>query len=106
MSASGQSRRFGIGRESACLPLPDIDVPLADSQRPAIRLTAVMEYRSELPRSLRLDAGRLDHLGPFLGFVGNELAKIGGRARECRAAEVGEPCFHVRICEGRVDLFV
>src|SRR5262245_1349136 len=36
--------------------------------------------------SLRLDAGRLDHLGPFLGFVGNELAKIGGRARERRAA--------------------
>src|SRR5262249_3836381 len=56
--------------------------------------------------SLRLDAGRLDHLGPFLGFVGNELAKIGGRARERRAAEVGEPCFHVRVCEGRVDLFV
>jgi hypothetical protein len=28
-------------------------------------------------RSLRLDVGELDHLGPFLGFIGNELAEIG-----------------------------
>ncbi len=30
--------------------------------------------------SLRLDASELHHLGPFLGFVGNELAELGGRA--------------------------
>src|SRR5262249_39672685 len=59
---------------------------------------------SESRGSLRLETQRLDHLGPFLGFVGDELAKIGGRARKRRAAEVGEPRFHVGVCEGRVDL--
>jgi hypothetical protein len=38
--------------------------------------------------SLRLDAGGLDHLAPFLGFLGDELAKIGGRARRNSAAQV------------------
>src|SRR5215475_14046619 len=28
MSATGHSRRFGIGRESACLPIPDIPAGL------------------------------------------------------------------------------
>jgi hypothetical protein len=27
--------------------------------------------------SFRLDVGRADHLAPFLGFVGNQLAKVG-----------------------------
>jgi hypothetical protein len=27
--------------------------------------------------SLRLDAGELDHLAPFLSFVGDDLAKVG-----------------------------
>src|SRR5262245_31447613 len=39
--------------------------------------------------SLRLDTGGLDDLGPFLDFFGNEPAEVGGRARKCRAAEVG-----------------
>src|SRR5215831_2949652 len=30
-------------------------------------------------RSFRLDARELDHLGPLLGFVGNEFTEIGGR---------------------------
>jgi hypothetical protein len=30
------------------------------------------------PASLRLDANELDHLGPFLGFVGDVLPEIGG----------------------------
>ena len=29
--------------------------------------------------SLQLDVGSPDHLGPFLGFLGNELAEAGGR---------------------------
>ena len=33
---------------------------------------------------LRLDVGRPDHLGPFLGFVGDELAEVGGRAGKHR----------------------
>ena len=31
--------------------------------------------------SLRLDVRRADHLAPLLGFVGNELSEVGGRAR-------------------------
>src|SRR5260370_36968043 len=30
---------------------------------------------------LRFDAGELDHLGPLLGFVGDEVAELGGRHR-------------------------
>jgi hypothetical protein len=40
---------------------------------------------------LRLDVGRPDHLGPLLGFVGDERAELGGRAHQRRAAEFGEP---------------
>jgi hypothetical protein len=32
------------------------------------------------PQSVRLDVGRPDHLTPFFGFVGDECAKISGRA--------------------------
>src|SRR4029453_19676239 len=51
-----------------------------------------------------LDPHRLDHLGPFLGFVGNELAKIGGRARKRRAAQVSETGLYFWIGETDVDL--
>ena len=39
--------------------------------------------------SLRLDVGGPDHLAPFLGFVGDELAEIGGRECEHVATEIG-----------------
>src|SRR6266478_764072 len=42
--------------------------------------------------SLPLDARKLDHPGPLLGFLGDELAEVGGRTREYRCAHVGEPC--------------
>ena len=35
---------------------------------------------------VRLNAGELDHLGPLLGFVGDQLSKVGGRARKHRTA--------------------
>ena len=38
--------------------------------------------------SLCLYAGKLDHLGPLRGFVGDELAEVGGRARKRRAAQI------------------
>src|SRR5262249_36808785 len=31
------------------------------------------------PRSLHFEARELDHLGPLLGFLGDELAEVGGR---------------------------
>src|ERR1700704_2726476 len=54
-------------------------------------------------RSLRLDIGRPDHLAPFLGFVSNQLAEVGGRARKHRAAKVGKPRLQLGIGEPRVD---
>jgi hypothetical protein len=79
-------------------------VPPATSTQFAQR--ALRNIRPGARGSLRLDAGELDHLGPFLGFVGNELAEIGRRARKHCAAEVNEPRFHVGIGEGCVDLRV
>src|SRR5262249_51198026 len=38
--------------------------------------------------SLRLDAGGLDHLAPFLGFVGDQTAKVDGPESEHVATEV------------------
>src|SRR5262245_16564104 len=83
-------------------PIPVIDVPLVDSQRPAIRVAAIMEYPRS-PASVRFDAGELDHLGPFFGFVGDELAKLGGRADKWCASEVSQPRLDFGIGEARVD---
>src|SRR5262245_36701623 len=56
--------------------------------------------------SLRLDASELDHLAPLLGFIGDELAELGRRSRQRRAAEVSETGAHLGIGERRVDLLV
>jgi hypothetical protein len=55
--------------------------------------------------SLRLDVGRPDHLPPLLGFVGDQLAKVGGRAGE-QHAQIIEPRLCLWIGEARVDLLV
>src|SRR5262245_28128955 len=56
----------------------------------AVRLTGFMECRIGTAASFRLDVGRPDHLCPFFGLVGDELAKIGGRARKHRSATFSE----------------
>src|ERR1700731_2228487 len=45
-------------------------------------------------------------LPPFRGFVGAELAKLGGRHGHRNAANVGEPRPDLRIGETRIDLLV
>src|SRR5262249_839099 len=59
--------------------------------------------------SLQLDIGDPDHLAPLFGFVGNQLAEIGGRAGKHRAAEIGELRLKVGIrnadVDGRVQFF-
>src|SRR5262245_43750782 len=57
-------------------------------------------------RSVRLDAGELDHLAPLLRFVGNELSKVGVRTCEHRTSQVGEALLHVGIGESGIDLLV
>src|SRR5205807_9570817 len=64
------------------------------------------ERGAEIDGSVRLDTRELHHLAPLLDFIGDELAKIGGRARKHRAAQVGKPCLKLGIGEGGVDLVV
>src|SRR5215469_17146039 len=70
------------------------------SALPAFRATV------GLPRSLRLDVGRPDHLAPLLSFVGNELSKVGGRTCEHRTSQVSQALLHVGISERGIDLLV
>ena len=49
--------------------------------------------QSRLPISVELDARELHHLAPLLGFVGDELAEVGGRAHKHHTAQVGEARF-------------
>ena len=56
--------------------------------------------------SLRLDAGELHHLAPLLGFLGDELAEVGGRAWKCGGIQPGKPHLHLRIGEDGIDPLV
>src|SRR5215475_3197979 len=56
--------------------------------------------------SLRLDVEGPDDVAPLLRFVGDELAKVGGREREHGAAEGGKPRLDIGIGEASVDLLV
>src|SRR5438093_7685737 len=71
-----------------------------------IRRSGITEHLTEIARSFRLDAGKLDDLGPLFGFVGDELFEVRRRAGEHRAAEISEPRLHPRIGEAGVDLLV
>src|SRR5262245_39441128 len=65
-----------------------------------------MERGAETAGSIRLDARGLDHFGPLLGVVGDELAKVGGREREHVATEVGKPRLDLGVGKASVDLLV
>src|SRR5947207_11974522 len=54
----------------------------------------------------RLDGRELHHLGPLLGFVGDELAEVAGRAWKYRTAEVGETRRQLGIGKAGIDFFV
>src|SRR4029450_2665127 len=71
---------------------------------PRQRFSATKRYGMSRAGLLRLDVGGLDHLAPFLGFVGDELAKVCGRDDKQRAPQVGKACLDLRIGEARVDL--
>jgi len=60
----------------------------------------------EIAGSLRLDVRELDHLAPLLGFVGDELAEVSGRADKRSASEVGEPGLDFGIGDASVNCLV
>ena len=55
---------------------------------------------------VRLDVGPPDHLAPLLGFLGDQLAEVGGRARKRPASQVGKPSLHLGIGERGVGFLV
>ena len=57
-----------------------------------------MEYWA-LAVSLRLDAHELDHLGPLLGFFGDELSELGGCHRQRHTADFGQSHYHFGITQ-------
>src|SRR5262245_27265013 len=54
--------------------------------------------------SFWLDAGELDHLGPFLGLIGDELAEIGRRTGEHGATKLRKPPLDIGIGECGIGL--
>src|SRR5262245_65383112 len=60
---------------------------------------------SVVPGSVRLDPHKLDHLSPLLGFVGDELAEVDGRACERDAPKFCEARLQFGIDEAGIDLF-
>src|SRR5262245_57943678 len=65
-----------------------------------------MEYWAEIAGSIRFDARELDHLGPFLGFLGNQLSKVDGRTPNYYAAQIGNACSKLGISEACIDLCI
>ena len=56
--------------------------------------------------SLRLDVGSPDHLAPFFGFFGDELAEVGGRSSTAARYQVGKPLLELGIGKAGIDFFV
>src|SRR5262245_54105636 len=71
-----------------------------------IRGTDVTEYLAKSCGSLGFDVGGVDHLGPLLGFFGNERPEIARRATENKAAELDELSLQLGLGEAGIDLLV
>jgi hypothetical protein len=77
---------------------------LARRYASGIRETDAVKYFSAgLLRIIRLDTSKLDHFGPLLGLIGDELAEVGRRAGNHCEAQVGNPRLELGIGEGCVD---
>src|SRR5712672_2708160 len=82
LAAAGVKRIYGIVGDSLN--------GLTDAMRRQGKIEWVHVRHEEVAGCLfRLDAGRPDHLAPFLGFDGNEFSKVGGRAGKHGAAPGG-----------------
>jgi hypothetical protein len=72
-----------------------------DPQRPSAKLRVrrvVMEWGADYG-SLRLKPPEPHHLAPLLGFLGDELTELGGRAGKRLAVYFDKLCPHRRIAE-------
>src|SRR5262245_59811521 len=73
-------------------------------QQSAMRRTGC--YGMSRAGLLRLDVRELDHPGPLLGFVGDELAEVRGRAGKHCTAQGGKSRLRPGLGEDRIDLLV
>jgi hypothetical protein len=71
--------------------IASIETPIGDSAG-RIHLSVLSR-----PQSVRFDVRQFDHFAPLLGFIGDELAEIGGQAAERRAIEAGKPRFELGL---------
>jgi hypothetical protein len=65
-----------------------------------------MEYWAAVGGSLRLDVGRTDHLGPFVGFLGHQLSEFGRRHRHGLAGKLRQTGLQLRIGQYRVHRLI
>src|SRR5882724_3741152 len=56
--------------------------------------------------SIRLEARKLDHRAPFVGFVRNELGEVGGRAWQHNRGKLGKPLLDLGIGEAGIGLLI
>src|SRR5262249_43466521 len=81
MSARGLSRRFGVGRESACLPISGMSTGLSDSSRSA----------------------RSRHWLLFNHAVGEQLQRVGhGKTEGCGGFEIDDKLVSQRELNGQI----
>src|SRR5215470_9483340 len=71
-----------------------------------IRGTGFMEYWMGTAASVRLDASELDHLAPFICFVGHEFSEGGRCHRHRLSSQSKQPRLDSGISKDRVDLIV
>ena len=61
-----------------------------DGRPKVLRVSEIVTWPEPAASSLGPGARELDHLGPFLSIVDDELAELGRGRRHGRAAEVGK----------------
>src|SRR5262245_5510955 len=67
---------------------------------------AIWRVTNRTDTSLRLNAGALDHLCPFLGLRGHEGIGLGGREHDRLGSDIGKARQDRRIGECSVDLAI
>src|SRR5262249_18117965 len=80
-------------------------VPVATCDEPTFSPNETL-WNAARARLIGLEASKLDDLGPLLGFVGDELAKVAGRARKHSATKVGKARLHPGVGKPCIDLAV
>src|SRR5262249_27292196 len=93
-------------------PVASINPRLAIFHHVIVRISVLrLRARSRLfgpfcRGSFRLDAGKLERLGPFVDSPRDHACKLGGRASSRRVADLGKSRLQVRIGEAGIDLSV